>query len=166
MSRFVQRLTSMRRAPNLRRGLALLAGASVLSASGVLVAIGAPGANVTGPQPVDRQVTVAVTSLLKKEHLSRHPIDNDISRRWLKMYLKTLDPMKVYFTQEDVDAFSKKQDELDDLAKRGDIAFGHQVFQVFLQRIDERVKLVDELLHEKHDFTVDEDMATDPEAHS
>ena len=28
------------------------------------------------------------------------------------------------------------------------------------------VKLVEELLHEKHDFTLDEDMTTDPEATS
>ncbi len=44
------------------------------------------------------------------------------------------------------------------------MTFGYTVFSKFLDRIDERVKLVDELLKVQHDFTIDEEMITDPEA--
>ena len=74
-----------------------------------------------------------------------------------------LDPMKLYFLQSDVDGFKTRQDELDDQLRKGDVSFGYYVFNTFLKRVDERVKLVDELLKLDHDFTVDEDMTTDPE---
>lgn len=146
----------------------------VFSHLGLLLILGAAGllgglarqavADPVGPQPVDRQITLAVSALLRREHLSRHPLDDEMSERWVKMYMKTLDPMKVYFTQADADAFMRRKDELDDMAKRGDVSFGYTVFRTFLDRIDERVKLVDELLKTPHDFTVDEEMITDPEA--
>ena len=47
---------------------------------------------------------------------------------------------------------------------KGDISFAYDVFNTFLQRVDERVKFVDELLAMPHDFTVDEEMITDPDA--
>lgn len=141
-------------------GLLLVLGAAALLGGLARQAVADPA----GPQPVDRQVTLAVSALLRREHLSRHPLDDEMSERWIKMYLKTLDPMKVYFTQADVDAFMRRKDELDNMAKAGDVSFGYTVFRTFLDRIDERVKLVDDLLKTPHDFTIDEEMITDPEA--
>ncbi|HTN77079.1 MAG TPA: carboxy terminal-processing peptidase [Pirellulaceae bacterium] len=117
----------------------------------------------TGPQANDRQVTRVVSKLMLDQHLSKHAIDDEISQRGLKLFLKSLDPMKVYFTQGDIDEFMKKQNDLDDALKNGDISFAYVVFNRLLQRIDERVKLVDELLKETQDFTQDEDLVTDPE---
>ena len=71
--------------------------------------------------------------------------------------------MKVYFTQADVDAFDQRKDDLDDMAKRGDVTFGYFVFRKFLERVDERVRLVDELLKTAPDFTIEEELITDPE---
>ena len=76
-------------------------------------------ADPTAPSAGDRQVALAVTSLLRREHLLRHPLDKEISERCLKTFLKTLDPMKVYFYQSDVDEFVKQQDELADAAQQG-----------------------------------------------
>src|SRR5205085_3763728 len=39
-------------------------------------------------------------------------------------------------------------------------------FNTFLKRVDERAKLVDELVRQDQDFTVDEEMITDPDATS
>ncbi len=120
-------------------------------------------AEPTVQQPNDHRITLVIAKLLSKEHLSRHPLDDEISERWLKMYLKTLDPMKIYFSQADIDEFNAQKDNLDDMAKRGDVSFGYNVFHRFLQRVDDRVKLVDELLKTTPDFTLDEEMITDPE---
>jgi carboxyl-terminal processing protease len=125
---------------------------------------GLKAADLTGPQPNDRQVALAVTSLLRKEHLSKHPIDDEMSRKFYKGYLKVLDPLKDYFIQSDIDSFAKYETELDDQLKRGDISFAYTVYQVFLKRIDERAKLVGEILAKDIDFTVDEDRITDPDA--
>lgn len=116
------------------------------------------------PSPRDHQIAVTVAVLLGREHLSRHPLDDEISERCLKTFLKNIDPMKVYFYQSDVDAFVERQNELDDQIKKGDISFAYQVFGTFLKRVDERIQFVDELLSMEHDFTVDEQMVIDHDA--
>jgi carboxyl-terminal processing protease len=69
----------------------------------------------------------------------------------------------LYFYQSDVDRFKAQEDNLVEMAKKGDITFGHEVFKIFLQRIDERGRTIEELLEQKHDFTVDEEMVVDKE---
>ena len=82
----------------------------------------------------------------------------------MQTFLKQLDPMKIYFYQSDIDEFMEQRDRLDDFVKRGDLKFAYDVFNRFLKRIDERVGFVQELLKIDHDFTIDEEMVTDPEA--
>lgn len=148
----------------LRRPRVLLFGALVLAAvSGLTLFVQGSWADLKGPTPADHNISLAVAQLLKQQHLSKHPLDDEISQRCMKMFLKTLDPMKVYFTQADIDQFNQQRNDLDDLVRKGDIGFAYLVFQKFLERIDERVKLVDELLPLPQDFTVDEDMITDPD---
>ncbi len=128
----------------------------------VQLAISAPKpSELTEPSARDRQITLAVVSLLGREHLSTHDLDDEISRRAFENFLKVLDPMKVYFYQSDIDAFRNYEDRLDDMARRGDISFAYLVFKTFLQRIDERVAVIDQLLDLEHDFTVDEHMVVD-----
>ncbi|HTQ38930.1 MAG TPA: carboxy terminal-processing peptidase [Pirellulales bacterium] len=117
-----------------------------------------------GPTPLayDRQISRAVARLLVDDHLSKQPLNEEMSKRAFATYLKMLDPMKVYFTQADVDEFSKYEDTMGDMIKKGDVSFAYTVFDRFLQRVDQRLLLVDELLSKPMDFTVDEDMKTDP----
>ncbi|HUY31204.1 MAG TPA: carboxy terminal-processing peptidase [Pirellulales bacterium] len=118
------------------------------------------------PTPADRQVTNAVTTLLRDDHLLRHPLDDEISQRLLKGFLRMLDSPKLYFYQSDIDGFTAKKNELDDQLKRNDVSFSYTVFRTLLKRLDERVALVDELLEMEQDFTIDEDLVIDPdEAH-
>ncbi len=118
-------------------------------------------ADVIAPKPIDRQITLSVVELIKRCHYSRHPLDAEISRRWMKTFMKALDPMKLYFYQSDADEFSKYNDELCNLVRRSDVSFAYVVFNRFLQRVDERVKMVDEVLSKPLDFTVDEEMVID-----
>ena len=100
----------------------------------------------------------------ESDHLSHHRLDDEMSERWLKSYIKTLDPLKLYFTQADIDEFNQHKHDLDDMGQaRSTSSYGHSIFKRFLQRIEERVKLADELLAEKHDFTVDENMVIEPD---
>ena len=82
----------------------------------------------------------------------------------MKTFLQDLDPMKMYFYQSDYDAFAKYKDQLADMAQQGDISFAYLVYNTFLDRIDERVKMVDQILASPQDFTVDEELVTDKDA--
>ena len=121
-------------------------------------------ADPTAPRANDRQIAKAVTQILERQHLLKHPLDTEISERCFNAYLKALDPWKLYFYQSDVDEFAKQKGGLSEAIKNRDVNFAYAVFKVFLQRIDERVKVIDGLLDAKHDFTVDEQMVTDKDA--
>ncbi len=135
----------------------------VLALSGLCtLSTGAPlRADPVAPTARDRQIALTVASLLRRDHLLKHPIDDEMSQRCLKSFLKMLDPMKLYFTQADVDEFMKHENDLDDWLRQGNVSYAYTIFAVFLRRIDERVKLVDELLATPHDFTLDEEMLID-----
>ena len=91
------------------------------------------------PARNDAYVAKAVSALLPSEHLSKHALNDEVAERALKTYLKTLDPMKVYFNQADVDGFRQRVKELDDQVLKGDISFAYEVFNTFLKRVDERL---------------------------
>ncbi len=112
-------------------------------------------------QRTDHQVTLTVVRGLR-DHLTRHPLDQDISNRTFDSFFKSLDPMKVYFTQADIDEFSKSRNDLGNMLGKGDVSFAYKVFDRLLKRTDERVALVDELLRSDFDFTKDETIVTDP----
>jgi carboxyl-terminal processing protease len=113
------------------------------------------------PGPNDRQITLAVRSYLEREHFTRRPIDDEIARRWFDIFLESLDPMKVYFLQSDIDAFLQKRDTLDDLVKRGDVSFAYEVYNRFLERVDARLPLIEKLLAAPQDFTKQESIIID-----
>lgn len=141
-------------------------GFAVCGLLAVFVSVQAVRADLTNTQPPerrapDRQATLAVAQLLKTGHLSKHPLDDEISQRGLKAFVKTLDPMKLYFYQSDIDRFNQMASQLDDLANKGDSTFAYDVFGTFLQRVDEREKMAQEQLAVDHDFTVDEEMIAD-----
>ena len=126
-------------------------------------AIPVPG-GAPKPGPNDRAITLAVRNFLEREHYLSRPIDDEVARRWFKGFLESLDPMKVYFLQSDVDAFLQKRDSLDDLVKRGDVSFAYEVLSRFLQRVDSRLPLIEKLLQTPQDFAKDESIVIDRDA--
>ncbi len=110
----------------------LIAVATLLSASPAM-------ARPTEPSATDRQIALAVSLLMEKQHLAQKGVDDLASERCLTSLLKTLDPLKLYFRQSDVDEFSTSKHQLDDMVRRGDIRIAYRIFNRFLQRVDERV---------------------------
>lgn len=134
-----------------------------LTATGLIAALPMNGAELTQPKATDRQVSLVVSSLMRRQHLSKHLLDDEISRRGLKNFLKTLDSMKLYFLQSDIAEFNESREELDDMIKRGDLTFSYVVFNRFLKRVDERIAAVDKLLQQPFDFDADEEIIRDPD---
>jgi carboxyl-terminal processing protease len=98
-----------------------------------------------------------VGRILENAHYLQHPYDKEISQRQLKNYLESLDYNHLIFLQSDADEFGAKYgNELDQAAVRRDISPAFEIFNRFVQRLEERKKLVDQLLKEKYDFTTDE----------
>lgn len=137
-------------------GLTLVALAIATLASPALARPGAQRAK-------DRYIALLVSSKMDKQHLSGLGVTDTTSARALDMYLEMLDPLKLYFTQSDVDKFAAERTKIDDEIRSGDVSVANRVFDVFLGRVAERTELAQKLVDAPHDFTVDESMARDPE---
>ena len=116
------------------------------------------------PSRSEKTVSRLIAKLMQRDHLSRKPLDDKISQRAFDMYIKMLDPMKVYFLQSDIDEFSSKwRDSVDDNMKKGEYEIAFEIFNRFLQRVDDRSQLAVELVDSTFDYTLDEEIATDKE---
>ena len=109
----------------------------------------------------DRLVAQVVSQLLEQGHVTKPKFDEEISKRLFQRFLKDLDPGKMYFLKSDIDEFKEQETKLGDQLLKGDVNFAYKVYGRFLQRIGERIKLIDELVDAKYDFTVKEYMNTD-----
>ena len=113
------------------------------------------------PTVVNKMVARLVTKLMQDDHLSNRPLDDQISQRAFDLFVKSLDPMKVYFAQSDIDEFAVWRTDLDDEMKRGDFTAAFAIFRRFLQRVDQRTETAAKMVDMDHDFTVKEEMVTD-----
>ncbi len=100
---------------------------------------------------------------MERYHLTGQKIDDTISERTLKSFVKDLDPLKLFFYQSDIDDFNRSKDKLDDEIRRGDISFAYEIFSRFLARVDERITFAEAELNKPHDFNKDEAMIRDPD---
>jgi carboxyl-terminal processing protease len=86
-----------------------------------------------------------------------------ISERAMDLYLKALDPLKLYFYQSDIDEFKQESTQIDDMVRAGDLSLAYKIFRRFVQRLDQRVAVAQELLDGNFDFTRNEEIVTDPD---
>ena len=119
--------------------------------------------DMTAARALDRTIIKTIAEYMHSQHLSKHPLDDEISERAFDQFLKSFDSMKVYFLQSDVDALKANRQKMDDFARIGDMKFAIDTFKTFLKRVDERIAMVHQLIDEPHDFTIDEAMVIDPE---
>ena len=133
---------------------------AIVAVSGVLRA---EADELEKPTRDERLISKIVAALMQRDHLSSRELDDTISARAFERFIKALDPTKVYFQQSDIDEFKKWEDQLDDQLKSGNFSTAMEVFKRFLQRVDQRTELAVQLVDQEHDFTVDEELITDPD---
>ncbi len=141
-----------------RYALRPLALAGILALVAVVI-----GAQAPTSTEIDQATAKTVVNLVEQIHMAKPKIDDEIAKKWCRNFLKDLDPQKYYFVKADVDEFSAQATTLDDKVKEGNLDFPKQVFARFLQRCDERLTTVKEMLAVKHDFTADESVVDDPD---
>lgn len=102
----------------------------------------------------------AMAIMLQNKHFAGIEFDAKLADQILEDYLEDLDPAKLYFTAEDVEGFEKKYGSeapvrLDQLLlhDRG-MEPALEIYNLFVKRAQERVKLTDQLIkNQEIDFT-------------
>src|SRR5881275_3160510 len=107
------------------------------------------------PAPASSRETVAMSvgRLLEEGHYTRQKLSEEVSKKFLQMYLEMLDFSHLFFTQEDVDAVTSKYGN----AMAGDVLMGtlkpaYEIYTLYTKRVDERVAKIKELLKQPLDF--------------
>ncbi len=113
------------------------------------------------PTPDDGQIGFVVGKLLDQEHYSRAPLDDTKSQQFLRMYLDDLDYNHLFFLQSDIQDFQKYETVLDDAILHSDVQPGFDVFNRYVKRVEERVKMAKELLKQPFTFDTDESIVID-----
>lgn len=131
-------------------------------------ALKSPQAPIALAQPSHQDSMIArlIATLMPRNHISSQGLNDTISQRALTLFLKSLDPLKLYFYQSDIDEFASSSKMIDDMVAKGDLSLAYDIFGRFVQRVDERVAVAQELLNGEFDFTTDESIIIDPDAAS
>ncbi|HSU52832.1 MAG TPA: hypothetical protein VLT36_02090, partial [Candidatus Dormibacteraeota bacterium] len=110
------------------------------------------------PGPFDGRIAWVTASLLEQSHYSKQQLDAVLSARFLDRYLESLDPQHLHFLQSDLAEFDRFRASLGDLTiRRRDVTPACVIFNRFIERLQQRVTYVDQLLKtEKFAFDTDE----------
>ncbi|MGB7326541.1 MAG: carboxy terminal-processing peptidase [Rubripirellula sp.] len=128
-------------------------------------AVEAPApAQLAVPSVRDTVVAKMIAKLMPENHISAQGLNDTISKRALQLFIDSLDPLKLYFLQSDIDEFAASENSIDDMVRKGDLKLAYDIFGRFIQRVDERVAVAQELLRGEFEFTTDEAIVIDPES--
>lgn len=94
------------------------------------------------PLPEHSKVAKEVVNALRFYHYKEQVFDDDLSSRVFDMYFESLDGNKIYFYKSDVQRFEPLRFELDNKLKEGDVSFAFDVYNLYTERMDERVDYV------------------------
>jgi carboxyl-terminal processing protease len=110
------------------------------------------------PGPNDGRIAYLTALLMANLHYSQEPLDADLSAKFYDGYLESLDPRREDFLQSDIDEFAHYRTNLDRLTARSsgraDLTPAFEIYQRFIERLQQHDIYVDELLkQDKFKFT-------------
>ena len=118
--------------------------------------------------PLDAKATHAATTMLTSKILessqfAHKQLDDELAGKFLDRYLDTLDGNHMIFLQTDIDEFAKVRPKLADMTRKdGDSSLANIVFKRYLERLDQRMAFVSNMLeNHKFDFSSDEKFSYD-----
>ncbi len=133
---------------------------------GILLAI-APTAHaldmgavpVLAPQKQQEQAAQLSAQFLTRYSYRPVALDDNLSVKIMDRFIKSLDPDRMIFLQSDINAFMADSTKIDDAIKTEDLKLPFSIFNLYEQRIVDRMTYARDLLKKGFDFTAQEDYA-------
>ncbi|MEN7550175.1 carboxy terminal-processing peptidase [Rapidithrix thailandica] len=101
--------------------------------------------------------------LLNRAHYQPQEIDDNLSEKAFKLYLKQLDINKRFFIKSDIDVLLAYQNKIDDDIMKGGNELYTKAMDVLTQRIDEAQTYYQEILDQPFDYSKKEGLELDPD---
>jgi len=128
----------------------------VLAISAAVASVESESALKIEPQMEHRYASNIATRFLTNYHYKRTRLDDELSSEIFDVYLDLLDPSRIYFLASDIELFERYRSNLDDSLRHSDLLPAYEIFNVYIDRVQQRVNYARERLKQPFDFTVDE----------
>jgi carboxyl-terminal processing protease len=103
------------------------------------------------------KIGIRLAGMLPKYHVLQQKLDDMISQRAWTNLVTFYDFDHSVFLQSDLDALSAREKTLDNELKRGDVSFGFDVYNLYVERLRERIDFATNLLSKgEWDFETNE----------
>ena len=109
----------------------------------------------------DRLLMEVVKYVVEKGHYKKISIDDNLSENLYHSFIKQLDNQKRFFLKSDIREFEKYKYLLDDQIKEYDLSFFNLVYQRSKIRIEEAKSYYEELVNNKFNFSLNENIDLD-----
>ena len=97
-------------------------------------------------QPYYGKIATRLAAMLPRNHVLQQRLDDVISQRAWTNLVTYYDADHSVFLKSDLDAFAAREKTLDNELKHGDVSFGFDVYNLFIQRFNERYDFATNLL--------------------
>ena len=126
---------------------------AVLLAAAALSAVGGS----IEPRNYYGNIAQRLGDMLPKYHVLQQRLDDEISRRAWTNLVTFYDFDHSMFLKSDLERLAAHERTIDDEIKRGDVGFGYEVYNLYVERLHERVAFASNLLATAEwDFSTDE----------
>jgi carboxyl-terminal processing protease len=112
---------------------------------------------VLAPREQQAQAAQLSAQFLSRFHYKPVPLDDALSAKIMNRFIKSLDPDRVLFLQADIDKFMADSTKIDDGVKQEDLRIPFSIFNLYEQRVVDRMNYARSLLKQNFDFSVNED---------
>jgi carboxyl-terminal processing protease len=128
----------------------------LLVASAVLASVDSGDALKIEPEMEHRYASNIATRFLTNYHYKRTRLDDELSSDIFDSYFELLDPNRIYFLAADIEMFERYRSGLDDALRHSDLLPAYEIFNVYIDRVLQRVNYARTRIHQPFDFNVDE----------
>jgi carboxyl-terminal processing protease len=108
------------------------------------------------PSMEQRYASNLATRFLTNWHYKDTRLDDELSSKIFDSYLELLDPNKSYFLGTDIEMFERYRPSLDDALRHNDLQPAYEIFNIYTDRVKERVAYARARVQEPFDFEIDE----------
>ncbi len=113
------------------------------------------------PEAKYTRINQIVTEILTRAHFRKATLSDSLSSVIYDNYLENLDNQKLYFLKADIDKFEEYRLNFDEFLKYGKLDIPFDIYNLYKNRFNQRMKYIFSVLKEGFDFNVDESIVID-----
>lgn len=125
-----------------------------LAAALAAAIVGGADAAEVSPREYYGHIAKRLGDMLPKYHVLQKKLDDEVSRRAWTNLVTFYDFDHSVFLRSDLDRFAARETRLDDELRAGDVSFGFDIYNLYVERLHERIDFATNLLAKAEwDFT-------------